>query len=65
MTRQDAINEYIELYYGDIYNLKRELETGDKIKARCGLLDYFDALAKDGRITEKQRNSWTAPAMFY
>ena len=65
MTKQEAINEYISIFYGDIYNLKRELETGDKVKARCGLLDYFDALAKDGRITEKQRNSWTAPAMFY
>ena len=65
MTKQEAINEYIAIYYGDVYNLKRELEQGDKIKARCGLLDYFDSLAKEGRITEKQRNTWTAPNSWY
>lgn len=65
MTKAEAVAEYIEIYYGDKYNLQRELDHGDKVRARCGLLDYFDQLARDGRITEKQRNTWTAPSRFY
>lgn len=65
MTRQEAIAEYITTYYGDKYNLARELETGDRVAVRCGFCDFLDYLAKDGRITERQRCTWTAPAAWY
>ena len=64
MTRAEAIAEYIATYYGDIYNLKRELK-GDRVAVRCGFVDFLDYLAKDGRITERQRMNWTAPAAWY
>lgn len=65
MTRKEIIEEFTILYYGDKYNLQRELEQGDKIAARCALLDYVDALNKEGRITERQAQNFTAPAKFY
>lgn len=65
MTRADAIQEYITLFYGDKYNLKRELETGDAVAVRCGFIDYVDTLAKEHRITEQQRNNWTCPTSWY
>jgi len=65
MTKQQAINDYITLYYGDIYNFKRELANGDKIAIRMDFLDYIDTLCKDGQITQKQFNSWTCPKGWY
>ena len=64
MTKQQAINDFISLYYGDVYNLKRELAT-DKVKVRGEFLDFIDGLCKDGQITQKQYNSWTCPKSWY
>lgn len=65
MTKKEIIAEYVATYYGDIYNLKRELQQGDRVAVRCGLVDFLDYLAKDGRITERQRTNTTAPASWY
>lgn len=65
MKREEAIAEYIATYYGDKYNLQRELATGDRVAVRCGFVDFLDYLAKSGRITERQRMNWTAPAAWY
>ena len=65
MTKKEIIAEYVATYYGDIYNLKRELDTGDRVAVRCGFVDFLDMLAKDGRITERQRMNTTAPRSWY
>ena len=65
MKKTEIIAEYIATYYGDKYNLARELETGDRVAVRCGFVDFLDYLQKSGRITEKQRMNTTAPRSWY
>lgn len=68
MTKAQAVAEYVEgLGLGDVEDIKNEIKHGraDKVAIRCGFLDYVDALAKDNQITEKQRNTWTAPEWLY
>lgn len=65
MTKKEIIAEYIATYYGDRFNLARELENGDRVAVRCGFVDFLDHLAKDGRITERQRQNTTAPRSWY
>lgn len=38
MTRSEIIAEYIATYYGDEFNLKRELKNGDRMAFVVGSL---------------------------
>ena len=64
MNKKQMLQEFTEVYYGDKYNLQRAVDQ-DKVKVRGEFLDYIDYLAKDGRITERQRNNTCCPSSWY
>lgn len=58
MTKQEAVNEFIEA--AGIEWIKDKAKT-DKPMLQLNWGDFTDSLCRDGRITDRQRMTWTTP----
>ena len=58
MTKKEAEQEFRSCFLDEI---RREYGKNDKVAIRTGWNDFVDYLQKEGRITERQADTWSNP----
>lgn len=61
MTKAEALAEFREFVLPYVRETYEQDGRVDVIARREAWINYVDALYKDGRITDKQADTWTNP----